>query len=85
MVLVTRNWLDFKHHVDKWGYMSELVYRLDQAASPGEVRIRILAGRYGLDVTLPRNDPTFMEMEDYLKQNGAKRIEDARDVLAFFS
>jgi hypothetical protein len=84
MVLILSNWPDFKEHADKWGYLSELVFRVDPTRS-NEIRIRVVAGKYGLDLTLPRNDPTLEEINDYLKQHAAKRLEEARDILAFFN
>ncbi|MHB1909713.1 MAG: hypothetical protein ACYCQJ_12730 [Nitrososphaerales archaeon] len=78
------SWVDFKSHVDKWGYLGELVFRKDPVRN-NEVRVRLAAGKYGLDLTLARNDPTLEEIEEYLKISGAKRIEEAREVLAFFS
>lgn len=84
VILVLTNWPDFKDHVDRWGYVTELAFRIDPTRV-GEMRIRIAAGRYGLDLSLARNDPTLEEIEDYLKQHAAKSIEEAREVLAFFS
>jgi hypothetical protein len=84
LVLVLSNWYDFKDHAVKYGYMSEIVFRKEETRT-NEIRIRITAGKFGLDTTLPRNDPTLEEMQDFLTQNAAKRIEDARDILSFFS
>lgn len=47
--------------------------------------MRLFGGRYGVDVVLKRDDPTYQEILDFLEVNRAKRIEDVEDVLEFFA
>ena len=84
LVLVLEKWLDFRQHVDKWGYLADIVYRIEQLTE-GLIRIRVTAGKFGFDERLERDDPMLEEITDFLKQHSAKRIDDARDILSFFS
>ena len=84
MVLVLNAWSDFKDYLRKWGYLAELVYRIDPADS-GATRIRVAAGRYGLDLRIEKGDPTLQEVKDFLVDNNGKRLGEAKDFLAFFS
>lgn len=50
MVLVVKDWPSFKEYIEKWGYLAELVYRVDPVHAEKGVRVRVLGGRYGLDM-----------------------------------
>ncbi len=85
MVLVLKDWPSFKEYIDKWGYLTELVYRVDPVHSEKGMRIRILGGRYGLDMVAAKEEPTLDEIQTFLDSRDAKRIEEVKEVEAFFS
>ena len=82
MVLILREWTSFKDYIERWSHIVELVYAVGPATEG--TRVRVLAGRYGLDVTLPKDDPTLQEITGFLQENGAKRIDTVKEVDAFF-
>ena len=85
MVLVLKDWLPFKEYVEKWGYLTELVYRVDPVYAEKSVRLRILGGRYGLDLTVSKEEPTLNEIQTFLDSRDAKRVDRVKGPKAFFS
>jgi hypothetical protein len=85
MVLVLKDWVQFKDYLKKWGNLTEVVYRISPVPGEKAVRVRILGGRYGLDVMIREDNITYKEIQSSLDSCDAKRIDDVRDVEAFFS
>ncbi len=85
MVLVVKDWPSFKEYIEKWGYLAELVYRVDPVHGEKGMRIRVLGGRYGLDMVIEKDTPTLEEIETFLQSRDAKRVEEVKEVEAFFS
>ena len=82
LVLILRDWTAFKEYMERWEYMAEVVYRVDPS-SDGGMRVRAIAGRYGVDMTMRKDDPTYGEVLDVLSK--AKRIQGAKDPSVFLS
>jgi hypothetical protein len=85
MVLVLRDWPSFKEYIEKWGYLTELVYRVDPLHSEKGMRLRVLGGRYGLDMMVGKDEPTLEEVQAFLDSKDAKKVEEVKEVEAFFS
>jgi hypothetical protein len=85
MVLVLKDWPSFKEYIEKWGYLTELVYRVDPLRSEKGMRLRVIGGRYGLDMVVGKDEPTIEEIQVFLDSRDAKKVEEVKEVEAFFS
>jgi hypothetical protein len=85
MVLVLKDWPSFKEYIEKWGYLTELVYRVDPVHAEKGMRLRVLGGRYGLDMLMGKDEPTLEEIQAFLDSKDAKKVEEVKEVEAFFS
>jgi hypothetical protein len=64
--------------------MTELRYRVDNVDEKG-VRVRLAAGHLAYDIVMPRDDKTFLEVQDVLQGFNASRINDVMPILKFFA
>lgn len=85
MVLILDSWIAFKEYVEKYDNFVEISYRLDPIFAAPETRVRIAAGRYGLELTLRKDDPTLQEIREFLDTHDARKIVESNETAAFFS
>lgn len=84
MVVLLENWDAFKEYVERWP-LAELIYQISEYEK-GKNRVRIVAGRYAVDLILTQDDTLLREILDFLKGRAAKRaLEVVQDVETFFS
>jgi hypothetical protein len=83
-VEVISDWIYFREYVERWRYLLEAAYKIEEKMN-GEVRVRIRAGRYGIDLSLRRDDPTLEEIKEFLSEIKAARITKEIPSEAFFS
>jgi len=85
LVLVLESWIAFKEYVEKYDSFVEITYRMDPVYGSKETRVRIVAGRYGVELSLPKDDPTLQEIREFLEMHNARRIVETNETSAFFS
>ncbi len=84
MVVLLENWDAFREYVERWP-LAELIYQISEH-DKGKNRVRIVAGRYAVDIILTQDDTLLREILDFLKDRAAKRaLEVVQDVETFFS
>ena len=83
MVILLENWKTFREYLEKWP-LAELIYNVEVGKE--RARVRIVAGRYGVDLTFQGDDPSFREILEFLRRKSAKRtVQVIQDAETFFS
>ena len=82
MVLIIKDWPGFKEYMVSWGHLAEMVYRIEPVREQS-TRIRIMGGRYGLDLSLQNDEPTLQEIKVFLDEHHAKRVQDVQELDRF--
>lgn len=84
MVILLENWHVFKEYVERWP-LAEVMYHVSECGK-GKVRVRVVAGRYGVDLTLPEHDELLQQVLEFLKEKYAKKaLEVVQDIETFLS
>jgi len=84
LVILLESWTIFREYVERWPLV-ELIYSIEEA-DRDKTRVKIVAGRYGVDLTLARADPLLGQVMEFLEEKSAKRsVEVVQDVETFFS
>ncbi len=83
-MILLDSWNIFREYVERWPF-SEILYHVDELDNE-RTRVRVVAGRYGIDLALSNNDDLLDEVLDFLKEKSGKRtLEVVKDIETFFS
>lgn len=82
MVLLVRDWEDLREYIHRYP-QCELIYKVDTVGED-EVRIRVWAGRLGIDLRMKEADPIISGILRFLDEHDAKPITEQRNDNVFF-